>query len=64
MMGRKYKGDLARSDTQGWMEEAEAAEMVVSLPVQTRPSGIDPETCRRAQAVAVRQLQARIASYY
>jgi len=64
MMGRKYKGDMARSDAGDWMEDAEAAEMVVSLPVQTRPSGIDPETCRRAQAVAVRQIQARIASYF
>lgn len=63
-MGRKYKGDTARIDSEAWLTEGEAGEMARSLARQTRPSGIDPVTCRRAQAVALRQIQARMPSYF
>jgi len=61
-MGRKYKGDTMPIDS-GEGDEPEAEITVQSRPLY-RPCGIDPETCRRAQAIAVRQIQARITSYF
>ncbi|CCG42323.1 hypothetical protein PHAMO_370005 [Magnetospirillum molischianum DSM 120] len=62
-MGRKYKGDTTRDD------DREATEVHIEVEGTScqgprRPMGIDPETFRRAQDVALRQIQARIATFY
>jgi len=64
-MGRKYKGDMMRFDDEilgGSLDEA-AVPTIVDI-ADNRPRGLDPETCRRAQAIAMRQIQARIPSFY
>jgi len=61
-MGRKYKGDTMRFDDGDTTDSLdEAKEPVVS---HYRPLGIDPETSRRAQAIALRQIQVRMPAFY
>ncbi|WP_039852034.1 hypothetical protein [Magnetospirillum fulvum] len=61
-MGRKYKGDIMRFDDETLIESRDEA--VLPTALQDSPRGLDPETCRRAHAVALRQIQARIPSFY